>query len=266
MAGARWHFFLVIVLCLGSPVVWAQSVTVNTSLNLNSLTITPASGSGATVNFTTPVVGTTDSAAQDTAGGTASGTTSATDSPFANASGAASLSPLGGSAIANVTLPYLFAGYASSSADSYLSGAFEITGTSNPVDVTFTASLSNNQYLMTDANGQSAYSETIFLLSVLDANYNPVLMFNSDNLLSLTGPNQLTSTGGTQPLSQTTTISLTPNTPYTFTSTLDAEANGYGPIAVPDGSNPVALVLIAVGLSAAFGGLITRKPRSAERG
>jgi len=35
---------------------------------------------------------------------------------------------------------------------------------------------------------------------------------------------------------------------------------------VPDGSNPVALMLIAVGLSAAFGGLITRKPRSAERG
>jgi hypothetical protein len=265
MAGARWHFFLVIVLCLGSPVVWAQSVTVNTSLNLNSLTITPASGSGATVNFTTPVVGTTDSAAQDTAGGTASGTTSATDSPFANASGAASLSPLGGSAIANVTLPYLFAGYASSSADSYLSGAFEITGTSNPVDVTFTAALSNNQYLLTDANGQSAYSESIFTLLLPDVSSvssGPVLGY--DNLLTLTGPNQSKSTGGPQPLS--TTITLQPNTPYSFTTTLDAEANGYGVLAVPDGSNPVALMLIAVGLSAAFGGLITRKPRSAERG
>jgi len=263
MAGARWHFFLVIVLCLGSPVVWAQSVTVNTSLNLNSLTITPASGSGATVNFTTPVVGTTDSAAQDSAGGSASGTTSATDSPFANASGAASLSPLGGSAIANVTLPYLFAGYASSSADSYLSGAFEITGTSNPVDVTFTASLSNNQYLKTGANGQSAFSGETFELKVPDASSNPVLGYA--NPLSIAGLNQLTSTG-TQPVSLTTTISLQPGTPYSFTTTLDAEANGYGVLAVPDGSNPVALMLIAVGLSAAFGGLITRKPRSAERG
>ena len=263
MAGARWHFFLVIVLCLGSPVVWAQSVTVNTSLNLNSLTITPASGSDATVNFTTLVAGTPYTQAQDSTGGYASGTTSATDSPFANASGAASLSPLGGSAIANVTLPYLFAGYASSSADSYLSGAFEITGTSNPVDVTFTASLSNNQYLKTGANGQSAFSGTTFLLSVPDASSNPVLGYA--NPLSIAGLNQLTSTG-TQPVSLTTTISLQPGTPYSFTTTLDAEANGYGVLAVPDGSNPVALMLIAVGLSAAFGGLITRKPRPAERG
>ena len=132
------------------------------------------------------------------------------------------------------------------------------------MDVTFTALLSNYQYLLTDANGQSAYSESIFTLLLPDVSYDPVLF--SDNLLTLTGPNQFTSTGGTQPLSLTTTISLQPNTPYSFTSTLDAEANGYGVLAVPDGSNPVALVLIAVGLSAAFGGLIARKPRLAERG
>ena len=263
MAGARWHFFLVIVLCLGSPVVWAQSVTVNTSLNLNSLTITPASGSGATVNFTTPV-GTTYSQAFDSSTGvTASGTTSATDSPFANASGAASLSPLGGLVTADITFPDWVAGYASSSGDSYLSGAFEITGTSNPVDVTFTASLSNYQYLLTGANGQSAFSGETFELKVPDASSNPVLGYA--NPLSIAGLNQLTSTG-TQPVSLTTTISLQPGTPYSFTTTLDAEANGYGVLAVPDGSNPVALMLIAVGLSAAFGGLITRKPRSAERG
>ena len=261
MAGARSHFILGVVLCLGSPVVWAQSVTVNTSLTLNSLTITP-SGPDATLNFTTPVVGATYTQAQDSTGGSAYGTTSAIDSPFADASGSTSLSPLGGLVTADITLPDPFAGFASSSGDSYLSGAFEITGTNNPVDVTFTALLSNYQYLLTDANGQSAYSESIFTLLLPDVSYDPVLF--SDNLLTLTGPNQFTSSGGPQPLS--TTISLQPNTPYSFTSTLDAEANGYGVLAVPDGSNPVALVLIAVGLSAAFGGLIARKPRLAERG
>ena len=217
MAGARSHFILGVVLCLGSPVVWAQSVTVNTSLTLNSLTITP-SGPDATLNFTTPVVGATYTQAQDSTGGSAYGTTSAIDSPFADASGSTSLSPLGGLVTADITLPDPFAGFAS--------------------------------------------SESIFTLLLPDVSYDPVLF--SDNLLTLTGPNQFTSSGGPQPLS--TTISLQPNTPYSFTSTLDAEANGYGVLAVPDGSNPVALVLIAVGLSAAFGGLIARKPRLAERG
>ena len=40
MASARSYFLLGVVLCLGSPAVWAQSVTVNTGLTLNGLTIT----------------------------------------------------------------------------------------------------------------------------------------------------------------------------------------------------------------------------------
>ena len=93
MAGARSHFILGVVLCLGSPVVWAQSVTVNTSLTLNSLTITP-SGPDATLNFTTPVVGATYTQALDSTGGSAYGTTSAINSPFADASGSTFLSSL----------------------------------------------------------------------------------------------------------------------------------------------------------------------------
>ena len=263
MASARSYLLFGVVLCLGSPAVWAQSVTVNTSLTLTGLTIT---ASDATVNFTTPGVS-TYAQALDSLGGSASqsGTTSASAATsVANGSGTGSASALTGGVTANVFIPDNVAGFASSEGDSSLVGAFEITGTLSPVDVTFTASLSNDQYLNTDANGQSAYSETIFLLSVPNASSDALL--GSDNLLTLSGPNQSAGSGGAQPLSLTTTILLQPNTPYSFTSTLDAEANGYGVLAVPDGSDPVALVLVALGLSAAFCGLITRKPRPAERG
>ena len=115
---------------------------------------------------------------------------------------------IGGLVTANVALPDPFVGFASSSADSYLSGAFEITGTNNPVDVTFTASLSNSQYLLTDANGLSAYSETIYLAIICRMySYDPVSVY--DSLLILIGPNQSTSTGGSSTPTQTTTIPLT---------------------------------------------------------
>jgi len=259
MASARSYILFGVVLCLGSPAVWAQSVTVNTSLTLTGLTIT---ASDATVNFTTPVAGSTDAQAQDSTGGNDSETTYAATA-YANASGAAFLSPAGGLVTANVALPDPFVGYASSYSDSYLSGIFTITGVTGPVNVTFSASLSNSQSLSTDANGLSAFSETTYSLDLPDYSSSPILFYGSPSSI---GPSTSVVIGNDPSPTQSTTILLTAGTPYYLFSSLDAEANGYGALTVPDGSDPIALVLVALGLSAAFCGLITRKPRPAERG
>jgi hypothetical protein len=249
--------------CLGPTVAWAD-VLVNTQLNLTELQISPTTG---TLEILSPVTAFTFAQALDSLGGFDAQSNSVNDSAtsvnaattLASASGAASAPALTGSVTANVSLPDNFNGFGNSAGQSSLSGRFEITGATNPVNVTFNAFLSISQFMQTTGAGQSATSETIFTLLLPDLSPNPVLGY--DNPLAI-GPDQVMSydASPTSP-TLTTSMSLQPNTPYSFYAELDAESNG---VSTPEPSS-VGLVLTAVGLLAVLGRL-TRKPRPDGRG
>jgi len=249
---ARGHLCLGVVLCLASAVALADSVTVNTTLGLTGGAIVPASG---TVNFLS-LTTSTFAQALDSSGGfgsQSSPTSSTAATTLASASGTASGSTGTGSVSSNIALPNSFNGFASSVGDSVLSGAFEITGSTSPVSVDFSAFFSGSQNLQTTGYGQSASSEVIFSLLLPDYSSTPILF--SDNLLTI-GPNQVLSSGVDSPL--TTSIYLLPNTDYSFVASLDAESGGVAIAPTPEPS-PLVLLLTAVGLFAAFGKRLTSK-------
>ena len=140
-----------------------------------------------------------------------------------------------------------------------LSGMFEITGGTNPVDVTFNALLFVNQFLQTSGGGQAASSETIFTLSLIGLSPDPLLFF--DNPLAI-GPNDTLSYSANPTL--TASLSLLPDTPYSFIASLDAEANGVNVNVVPEPSS-LGLTSAFVALLAVLGRLTT-KPRADGRG
>jgi hypothetical protein len=261
MTNAYRHFFLCVTVCLVPTVAWAD-VIVNTSLGLTELQIAPSTG---TLDILSPVTALTFAQALDSLGGSDAQTNSVDNAAtsanaatsLANASGAASAPALTGSVAANVNLPGNFDGFANSTGQSSLSGKFEITGTNNPVDVTFNAFLSVNQFLQTTGAGQSASSEIIFTLLLPDLGPNPVLAL--DNPLAI-GPDQVLSYGASPTL--TTSMSLQPNTPYSFVASLDAESNG---VSVTPEPSSLALAFTLVGILAVLGRLTT-KPRPDGRG
>jgi hypothetical protein len=172
---------------------------------------------------------------------------------FASGSGHAVLgtSPplLVGGANSSVLLPNLFNGFASGEGQTTMSGGFEITGVTGPISVNFTAYLDDHQLLKTTGTGVSASSESIFTLTVPDAQTSPLLSF--DNLLTI-GPNQTVNYfPGTITLA--TSAVLMPNTIYPFVAALDSESFG---ASTPEPAS-IALLLTTVGLS----GLLCRRAR-----
>src|SRR5580658_10139160 len=146
--------------------------------------------------------------------------------------------PLGSPVIANILIPGLNS-WASSEGQGTLSGVFEITGTTNPVNVTFNVPLSDDQFL-TDPSGVSGSSESIFTLTLPDIQSTPILAF--DKLLTLTGPNQTQSYDpGSTVL--TTSLLLQPNVQYSFVAATDAES-----YAVDSTPEPPSIMLALIGL------------------
>jgi hypothetical protein len=238
------------VVCLGTTVAWAD-VIVNTKLGLTELQIVPTTG---TLEILSPVTAFTFAQALDSLGGSDaqsnsvqdSGTSANAATTLASASGAASATALTGNVTANVNLPDNFDGFANSAGQSSLSGMFEINSTTtNPVSVTFNAFLSVSQFMQTTGAGQSATSETIFTLLLPDLSPNPALGF--DNPLAI-GPDDVLSYDASPTL--TTSMSLQPNTPYSFYAELDAESNGVS--GVPEPSS-VWLLFTAFGLAVVLG-------------
>jgi hypothetical protein len=73
--------------------------------------------------------------------------------------------PFGSPVAANILIPGLNT-WASSEGQGTLSGVFEITGTSGPVNVTFDVSLTDYQFLQTNPSGVSGSSQSIFTLTL----------------------------------------------------------------------------------------------------
>jgi hypothetical protein len=255
MTNAYRYLFLTVTVCLGPTAAWADAV-VSTSLSLTNLQIIPNSGT----LILSPVSVSAFAQALDSLGGFSQSDDNPANAAttVASASGEASAAALTGSVTANVNLPGNFDGFANSEGQALLSGTFEITGTTSPVNVTFNALLSINQFLQTTGGGQSASSETIFTLLLPDLSPDPILFF--DNPLAI-GPDQALSYGDSPTL--TTSMTLDPNTPYSFVASLDGEVPNAVNI-TPEPSS-LGLALTLVGLLAVFGRL-TRKPRPDGRG
>jgi hypothetical protein len=235
-----------IVLGIVSAPAWASAV-VNASLNLTSFQILPAAGTAIILPGTSVLV---FAQAQDSLGGfdqhfntatDASASTSASTA-LANASATASALPLSGLVTANLNVPDINA-FASSEGQDTLSGTFEITGLTSSVNVTFNAYLLVSQFLMTNADGQSASSEAIFTLTVPNVQSSPVLSFV--NPLTI-GTNQTISYTASPIL--TNSLIVPPNTPESFTLFLDMESSGVS--MVPE---PSSLLLTAAGVLALVG-------------
>jgi PEP-CTERM motif len=236
-----------ILLGIVSAPAWASAV-VNASLNLTSFQILPAAGAAIILPGTDVLV---FAQALDSMGGFDQNFNTATDASastsasttLGGASAAASALPLTGSVANSISIPDITA-FASSEGQDTLSGMFEITGTTGPVNVTFNASLLVNQFLMTDAAGASANSETIFTLMLPDIQSSPVLSF--DNLLSI-GPSQATSYSASPDLSAT--VSVPADTILSFVVALDSD----GPPTSSTVPEPSSLLLIATGVLALAG-------------
>jgi hypothetical protein len=239
-----FHLFLIFVVCL-APNVLRADVVVTTELDLNAFQIIPDSG---TLNILSPTTAFVFGQALDSSGGFDQETNSVNDSAtstnasttVASASGAASAPALTGSVTANINLPNDFNGFANSEGQALLSGSFEITGTANPVNVTFNALLNIDQSLETTGGGQSATSETTFTLLLPDLSGDPVLFSDVPNSI---GPDSVTSTSTDPTL--TTSMLLEPDTPYSFVASLDAEADGVN--ITPEPSS-LGMALTLVGL------------------
>ncbi len=246
----RFLLTLCLVLLLAASVVVPRAnatAIANSSIMLESLTITPASGSimfsptaqsfAQTQNSLGQVVSNFDS------GTTANSSATVT---WANASGSADSISQTAFVSANVDLPGSVVGAASAAGQGTLYDfSFSITGTTGPVSVQFSALLPYSQSLLTDLAGVQASSEDIFYLS-LDGQ--PVLFLD---LPMTIGSSSSFSASGSPTLSNSMT--LTAGQTYNLYLELDAESSG---INVPE---PASLSLL---LGGALLSLVRRKLRS----
>jgi hypothetical protein len=247
--------FLVLLAAISAP-AWATAV-VNTSLDLTSFQILPASG---TLNILSPVTAFVFAQALDSTGASDQNTNSVNDAAtsvsaltsLANATATASALTLTGSVTANGNVPNGLTAFSTSEGEALLSGMFEITGVTGPVSVNIIAALSINQLVMTSGNGQAAASETTLTLTLPDISSSPILSF--DNPLSIGAGGSMNSVASP---TLTTTVVLPSNTPLSFDLALDGEyPNGVN--IVPE---PSSLLLTAAGVLAVIGRRLRPKHR-----
>ena len=245
------YFRTTVLVVLMSATAAHASVIVSTSLSLTSLTIVPNTG---TVEIISPLSASAFAYTFDSLGGSDANFNSVDDdstsvsaaTTLATAVGAASAPALTTSASSGVNIAGMLTASAGTSPGPYgaLSGTFEIadtTGTANPVNVLFSATLSYSQSLVTDAFGEQAYSEVIFQLSLADVGAIPFLFL--DNPLQI-GPNTTRTAAGTPTLSGSASgLGLMTNTPYSIYIEGDAESSG-----INTSPEPSSLLLIAAGL------------------
>lgn len=250
------------VLCV-FPASLRADVIVSTSLSLTGLQISPSSG---TLQILSPLTASAFAQAQDSLGGldqhfnsADDGATSATAlTLFANSSGAASAPLLDANAGSGVNISALEAAAASVGRGS-LRGTFEIIGATAPVNVQFQAMLQISQSLSTPGAGQSATSEVIFTLFLPDLPNQPLLFL--DNPLTIGA-----SDSGSDTMSPTLTASVTlqPNTEYSFISEVDAESSGHNSVPEPSSLLLLLTVLVLFAFSVARGEWL-RRIRHAQR-
>jgi hypothetical protein len=119
-------------------------------------------------------------------------------------------------------------------------GLFEIVSPSTTtVNVTFTATLSGDQTLTTDADGEFATSEIVFSLLLPDISGTPIIFIDSPLCIGTPpGSTCLASSPSTlnSPYSNilTSTVQLNTNTDYTLIAEADAESSGFN---VPEPSS-----------------------------
>jgi hypothetical protein len=191
----------------------------NSSIQLQSLTITPASGSimfsPTAQSFAQAQNSLGELVANSASGVTASSSAAVT---WADASGSADSISQTASTSANVSIPNVTGAASSVGRGALFDLAFSVTGTSGPVSVQFSATLPYAQSLMTDVYGVQAASEVIFDLTV---DGNTVLFFDSP--LSI-GPSSSLATSGSPTL--TNSMTLTAGQTYDLYLEIDSESSG----------------------------------------
>jgi hypothetical protein len=212
------YFAATLLLLAAAPPRVNATAIANSSVQLTSLAITPASGS---ILFSPTAQ--SFAQAQNSLGELVtnfdSGTTASSSAnvTWANAAGAADSASQTASAAANVDLPVQ--GAASSVGRGTLYDlSFSITGVTGPVSVQFNATLPYSQSLMTDAVGLQATSEVIFDLTI---DGQTVLFLDSPQLI---GSSSSFSISGSPTLSNSMT--LTAGQTYDLYLELDAESSG----------------------------------------
>jgi len=221
-------------------------IVINSSLSLTNFQILPTAGtvqifpSGLGVNgITGEIVG------GDSAGGSFNETgpvplSAAT--AFTSATATGSFPPLRLASTSNVDLPPNQSS-AGSDADAIFTGDFEVTGVSNPVDVTFSASLNEKQFVSTLGRVQAAESRIEFLASVVIPSGIQVEVIDVVHDLVLPGGS---SDSASLNSVVTGTLNVLPNVMYDFGASPYVVSTTSPQLAIPE---PSFSVLVGSGLA-----------------
>jgi RHS repeat-associated protein len=203
-----FSFFLLAGQCARAEII------VSSASSFGNITIDPSSGSVSYSGWQNSAFAQAGANAQYN-----SLSASATDTPVAGGSstGSGTASTLSGSSSATGFIPGSTAGFDTSTGRGSASDAFEITGASGTVSVTFSTVISGELTLSSDAYGVFGSGETDFALSV-----NGTVVLFSDLIMTI-GPNQSRS-GGYSSETLTGTMMLTPGVTYSLWAESDAEA------------------------------------------
>ena len=217
---------------LAAPALDAE-VIVSTSIGLTGLTITPDSGtaqilSGVNAAANAQVIADPSGQTPFDAESAVDDATSASGvAPFSSASASASALLVTGNAASGVNLPGID-GFASTDGNSELSGSFQFSngGSTDPVNVSFSAALALSQFILTDSAGISAFSEASFQFMIPDFDANGDFigtLLALDNPISQGPDSSVDNTSG--PTLSASAL-LLPDTPYFFFLELDSESQG----------------------------------------
>ena len=244
--GLTLCFVVMLLALIVAPPASATAIA-NTSIQLSSLSITPASGSimfsPTAQSFAQAQNSLGELVSNFNSGTTANSSASVT---WANGSGSADSGSQTASASANVSIPNVTRAANSVGRGSLFDLAFSVTGTSGPVSVQFSAMFPYAQSLMTDIYGVQATSEVILNLSI---DGQTVLFFDSPFTI---GPSTSLATSGSPTL--TNSMTLTAGQTYDLYLEIDSESSGIN--ATPE---PTTLTLLLGGAIVPF---VRRRLRS----
>jgi hypothetical protein len=211
-------FVALLLVASAAPPVSATAIA-NSSIQLSSLTITPASGSimfsPTAQSFAQAQNSLGELVSNSNSGATANSSAGVT---WANASGSADSGSQTAAALANVNIPNVTGAANSVGRGSLFDLAFSVTGTSGPVGVQFSAMFPYAQSLITDIYGVQATSEVILDLSI---DGQTVLFFDSPLTI---GSSSSLATGGSPTL--TNSMTLTAGQTYDLYLEIDSESSG----------------------------------------
>jgi len=239
-------FVALLLIASAAPPVSATAIA-NSSIQLSSLSITPASGSimfsPTAQSFAQAQNSLGELVSNFNSGATANSSAVVT---WANASGWANSGSQTASASANVSIPNVTGAASSVGRGALFDTAFSITGASGPVSVQFSAMFPYSQSLMTDVYGVQATSEVILDLSI---DGSVVLFFDSPFTI---GPSTSLATSGSPTL--TNSMTLTAGQTYDLYLEIDSESSG-----VNTTPEPATLTLLLGGVIVPF---VRRRLRS----